>query len=108
MRKIQLIMLVCPAILALGATAAPAGPCNTSKSTEMRDAGSGPTPGNTGKTVGTTANASQHPPTSTMNRAAGSGPTSSEDAQKQMQGQTTAAQQAQGVKTAPGKADNDC
>ena len=42
-----------------------------------------------------------HPPTDTMNRAAGDAATSSQDAQKQMQGQPTAAQQAQGAKPSP-------
>jgi hypothetical protein len=40
----------------------------------------------------------EHPPTSTMNRASGEVAASSQDAQRQMQGQPTAAQQAQGAK----------
>jgi hypothetical protein len=89
------------AIMVLSAGTAQAGPCDTvAKSAQMRDAGSGPTPGNTEQTTTTgSADASQQPPTSTMNRATGGGPASSEDAQKQMQGQPTAAQQAQGAKS---------
>jgi hypothetical protein len=103
------LVLVCATVLALGSATAFAGPCNTTKSTEMRDAGSGPTPGSTGATVGANAGSGQHPPTNAMNQQAGTGPASSEDAQKQMQGQPTAAQQADGVKgPATGKSANDC
>ena len=49
--------------------------------------------------------AKEHPPTSTMNRASGDVAASSQDAQKQMQGQPTAAQEAQGAKPDAGK---DC
>jgi hypothetical protein len=99
MKAKQLILAGC-AILALGIGTAQAGPCDTDgKSTNLRDAGAGPTPGNTGQTTGTgAANTNQHPPTGTMNRATGDIATSSQDAQKQMQGQPTAAQQAQGTK----------
>ena len=102
----QLILAGC-AVLALSVGTAQAGPCDTvGKSAQMRDAGSGPTPGNTGQTTTTgSADASQQPPTSTMNRATGGGPASSEDAQKQMQGQPTAAQQAQGTKPSEQTAD---
>jgi hypothetical protein len=95
-------ILICAAVLGLGSAAAHAGPCSTTKSTEMRDAGSGPTPGNTGTTIGTNSTSGQHPPTSAMNQQAGNTPASSEDAQKQMQGRPTAAQQAEGAKK------NDC
>jgi hypothetical protein len=72
----------------------------TGKSASTQDAGSGPTPGNTGQTTGTATGTSteQHAANSTMNRAAGDVATSSQDAQKQMQAQPTAAQQAQGAK----------
>jgi hypothetical protein len=54
-------------------------------------------PRNTGQTTGVgSANTNQHPPTDTMNRGTGDVSTSSQDEQKQMQGQPTAAQQAQG------------
>jgi hypothetical protein len=49
----------------------------------------------------------EHPPTSTMNRASGDVATSSQDAQKQMQGQPTAAQEAQGAKPDAKMADKD-
>ena len=82
------------AAMVLGVGAAHAGPCSTGK-----DAGSGPTPGSTGQTTGTaSAKTDQHPPTETMNRMAGDKAMSPEDAQRQQQGQPTAAQQAQGVK----------
>jgi len=50
-----------------------------------------------GYPTGTSTN--QHAANSTMNRAAGDVATSSQDAQKQMQAQPTAAQQAQGAKS---------
>ena len=40
----------------------------------------------------------QHPPTNSMNRASGYVAASSQDAQRQMQGQPTAAQQAEGAR----------
>jgi hypothetical protein len=43
-----------------------------------------------------------------MNRATGDVAASSQDAQKQMQGQPTAAQQAEGAKPTGKTADNDC
>ena len=96
------IILVGCAVMALGGGAAQAGPCDmTGKSASSHDAGSGPTPGNTGQTTGTAAGTStnQHAANSTMNRAAGDVATSSQDAQKQMQAQPTGAQQAQGAKS---------
>jgi hypothetical protein len=97
----QIILAGC-AVLALSAATAQAGPCDmTGKSASTHDAGSGPTPGNTGQTTGTAAGTStnQHAANSTMNRAAGDAAASSQDAQKQMQGQPTAAQQAEGAKS---------
>ena len=67
----QIILAGC-AVMALSIGAAQAGPCDmTSKSASTHDAGSGPTPGNTGQTTGTAAgtSANQHAATSTMNRA---------------------------------------
>jgi len=79
------------AVLILSIGAAQAGPCNTDgKAASAKDAGSGPTVGNTGQTEAS-KDVSEHPPTSTMNRAAGDAATPSQDAQKQMQGQPTAA-----------------
>jgi len=43
-----------------------------------------------------------------MNRATGDTAASSQDAQRQMQGQPTAAQQAQGAKTSEKTADQGC
>jgi hypothetical protein len=105
----QSILAGC-AVLALSVGTAQAGPCDTvGKSAQTRDAGSGPTPGNTGQTTTTgSADARLQPPTSTMNRATGGGPASSEDAQKQMQGQPTAAQQAEGAKPSAKMADQGC
>jgi hypothetical protein len=96
----QLILAGC-AVMALSIGSAQAGPCDTTgKSASMHDAGAGPTPGNTGQTTtGTGTSTDQHAANSTMNRAAGDVATSSQDAQKQMQGQPTAAQQAQGAKS---------
>jgi hypothetical protein len=104
----QLILAGC-AVLALSVGTAQAGPCDTVGKPAMRDAGSGPTPGNTGQPATTgSADARQQPPTNTMNRATGGGPASSEDAQKQMQGRPTAAQQAQGAKPSGQMADQGC
>jgi hypothetical protein len=83
----------CVAIFSVGV--AQAGPCNTAD----KDAGSGPTPGHIAQqTTGTGSRADEHPPTSTMNKASGDVATSSQDAQRQMQGQPTAAQEAQGAR----------
>jgi hypothetical protein len=98
----QIILAGC-AVMALSIGAAQAGPCDmTGKSASTHDAGAGPTPGNTGQATtgtGTGASTNQHAANSTMNRAAGDVATSSQDAQKQMQGQPTAAQQADGAKS---------
>src|ERR1700733_9104140 len=97
----QLILAGC-AVMALSVGAAQAGPCNTAgNSANMQDAGAGPTPGNTGQTTGTASGTStnQHAANSTMNRAAGDVATSSQDAQKKMQGPPTAAQKADGAKS---------
>jgi hypothetical protein len=93
MRAVRKILLVSGAILALTASASYAGPCNTAQ----RDAGSGNVPGYTGQTTGT-ATSKEHPPTATMNKAAGNTASSSQDTQRQMQGQPTAAQQAESNK----------
>jgi hypothetical protein len=86
----QLVLAGCAAMV-LNIATAQAGPCNT-VGKSAQDTGAGPTPGNTGQTIGTgSANTGQHPPTEGMNRA------TSQDAQRQMQGQPTVAQQAQGA-----------
>src|SRR5258708_40097640 len=104
----QLALAGCAGIV-LGTATAHAGPCNTGGKS-AQDAGAGPTPGHTGQTIGSTASENaQHPPTSTMNRATGDVAASSQDAQRQMQAQPTAAQRAQGAKSADGQmADKGC
>jgi hypothetical protein len=100
----QIILAGC-AVMVLSISAASAGPCNTGE----KDAGSGPTPGATGQTVTTgSADTKQHPPTETMNRVAGDKAMSSQDAQRQQQGQPTAAQEAQGAKPSAKMADQGC
>ena len=105
----QIILAAC-SIVILGASTAMAGPCDTTgRAANLKDAGSGPASVGTGQTTtGMAADAKEHPPTSTMNRAAGDVATSSQDAQKQMQGEPTAAQQAQGAKPDGRTADKDC
>jgi hypothetical protein len=101
----QLVLAGC-AVIILNSGSALAGPCNTSN----KDAGSGPTPGATGQsvTVGS-AETPAHPPTDTMNKMAGDKAMSSQDAQRQQQGQPTAAQQAQGAQPSEKKmADQGC
>jgi hypothetical protein len=100
----QIILAGCAAmILSIGT--AQAGPCNTGG----KDAGSGPTPGYTGQATTTgSAKTEQHPPTETMNRVAGDKAMSSQDAQRQQQGEPTAAQQAQGVQPSAKMADQGC
>ena len=101
-------VLAACAILALSAGVAVAGPCNTSAGD--KDAGSGPvTVGSAQSHSSSSASdTSQHPPTSTMNRASGETPASSEDAQRQMQSQPTAAQRAEGAKPDAAMADKGC
>ena len=102
--KIKRIAFVVCAATAFSVGAANAGPCNN------KDAGSGPTPGYTGpsQTTGSaSADSPAHPPTDTMNRMAGNKAMSAQDAQRQQQGQPTAAQQAQGAKPTQ-SADKGC
>ncbi|CAN7677923.1 hypothetical protein LJR220_006485 [Bradyrhizobium sp. LjRoot220] len=104
----QLILAGCSiAVLSIGT--AMAGPCDTTgRAANLKDAGSGPASTGTGQTTGMASDAKEHAPTSTMNRAADDVATSSQDAQKQMQGQPTAAQQAQGAKPDEQTADKSC
>jgi hypothetical protein len=100
----QLALAAC-AVMVLSAGGAYAGPCNTGG----KDAGSGPTPGATGQSVTTgSADTKAHPPTDTMNREAGNKAMSAQDAQRQQQGEPTAAQQAQGAKPSAKMADEGC
>jgi hypothetical protein len=104
----RLIIAGC-AIMVVSAGTVQAGPCDTTgRAASAKDAGSGPTPGHTGQTIGANTDASQHPPTDTMNRATGDVAASSQDTQKQMQGQPTAAQQAEGAKPTGRTADSGC
>jgi hypothetical protein len=102
----QLIFAGC-SILVLSAGPALAGPCDTTgRAPNLTDAGSGPASTGSGQTTtGMATDSKDHPPTSTMNKASGDTAASSQDAQRQMQGQPTAAQQAQGAKPDAGK---DC
>jgi hypothetical protein len=100
----QLALAAC-AVMVLSAGSAYAGPCNTGG----KDAGSGPTPGATGQSVTTgSADTKAHPPTDTMNRDAGNKAMSAQDAQRQQQGEPTAAQQAQGAKPSAKMTDEGC
>jgi hypothetical protein len=100
----QLALAACAAMV-LSAGSVYAGPCNTGG----KDAGSGPTPGATGKTITTgSADTKEHPPTDTMDRMAADKAMSSQDAQRQQQGEPTAAQQAQGAKPSAKMADEGC
>ena len=90
------------ALLSLTVGAAQAGPCNTAQ----RDAGSGNVPGYTGQTTGSApTNDKQHPPTASMNKATENTAASSQDTQRQTQGEPTASQQAEGTKTSSGSKD---
>jgi hypothetical protein len=100
----QLILAGC-AVTVLSVGTAHAGPCNTAG----KDAGSGPTPGATGQSITTgSADTKEHPPTKTMNQVAGDKAMSAQDAQRQQQGEPTAAKQAQGAKPSAKMADEGC
>lgn len=105
--KARSVLVTSCAALLLSTGITLAGPCNTAAN---KDAGSGPTPGATAPSttgVAPAARSDQHPPTSTMNKASDNVAASSQDAQRQMQGQPTAAQEAQGAKPGTGT-NNDC
>jgi hypothetical protein len=93
----RLILAGC-SILVLSAGTAWAGPCDTTGRSANKDAGSGPAAQGSSQTTGM-SNDAQHPPTNSMNRASGDVAASSQDAQRQMQGQPTAAQQAEGARS---------
>jgi hypothetical protein len=106
----RLILAGCTTLIFSVGTAM-AGPCDTSgRAANLKDAGSGPASMGSGQTTGMATDSKEHPPTETMNRATGDVATSSQDTQKQMQGQPTDAQQAQGAKPDEKKAaaDEDC
>ena len=102
------IILAGCSIIVFSAGAALGGPCDTGRAANLKDASSGPASVTTGQTTGVGTDVKVHPPTSTMNRATGDVAISSQDAQKQMQGQPTAAQQAEGAKPTGQTADKDC
>jgi hypothetical protein len=99
--KVTAIFLA-SALMIHATSLAQAGPCNTAN----KDAGSGPTPGHTAQTTGTANPRGEHPPTDTMNKASGDVAVSSQDTQRQMQGQPTTSQEAQGARAKV--QDNDC
>ena len=104
----RLILTGC-SVVVLSAGTALAGPCDTTgRTANLKDAGSGPTSQSTSQTVGVGNDSKDHPPTSTMNRTTGDVAASSQDAQKQTQGQPTAAQQGQGANPSVKTTDKDC
>ena len=108
MKTKRLILAGC-SIVVLSIGSATAGPCDTTgRAANLKDAGSGPASMGSGETTGKASDAGQHPPTSSMNRSAADVAASSQDTQKQMQGQPTAAQEAQGAKPDEKTADKDC
>jgi hypothetical protein len=108
MKAKRLILASCSiAVLSVGS--AIAGPCDTGgRAANLKDAGSGPASTGSSQTTTGMASEREHPPTGTMNRAAGDVPASSQDVQRQMQGQPTAAQEAQGARPDSKMADKDC
>jgi hypothetical protein len=107
MKMKQLILAGC-SILTLSSGAALAGPCDTGRAASLKDAGSGPAKMGDSQTTGMAGNTGQHPPTGTMNKSTGDVAASSQDTQRQMQGEPTAAQQADGAKAGSKAADKDC
>ena len=97
--------MTCCFILLLGSASALAGPCD---SRAAKDAGSGPARMSDSQTTGTAGSTGQHAPTNRMNKSTDDVATSSQDSQRQMQGQPTAAQQAEGAKADRKTAGNDC
>ena len=110
--KMKQLMIAGCSILVLSTGAALAGPCDTGRAAGLTDAGSGPAKMGDSQTTGTAGSTGQHPPTDTMNRTTGDVAASSQDTQRQMQGEPTAAQQAEGAKEGAKPdskaADKDC
>jgi len=101
----RLILAGC-SIVVLSVSTAMAGPCDNNRA--AKDAGSGPASVGSGQTTtGMGTDAKEHPPTNRMNQASDDVAASSQDTQRQMQGQPTAAQQAQGAKPDEQAADKD-
>ena len=105
--KMKALILAGCSILILNSSAALAGPCDTGRAASLKDAGSGPAKTGDSQTTGAAGNTGQHPPTGTMNRTTGDVASSSQDTQRQMQGEPTAVQQAEGAKVGS-KTDKDC
>jgi len=107
--KVKQLMIAGCSVLVLSTGAALAGgPCDTSRAANLKDAGSGPAKMGDSQTTGMASNTGQHPPTGAMNQKTGDVAASSQDTQRQMQGEPTAAQQAEGAKADSKTADKDC
>jgi hypothetical protein len=106
--KLKQLMIAGCSILVLSTGAALAGPCDTGRSASLKDAGSGPAKMGDSQTTGMAGSTDQHPPTGAMNRTTGDVAASSQDAQRQMQGEPTAAQRSEGAKADSKTADKDC
>jgi hypothetical protein len=108
--KMKQLMIAGCSILVLSTGAALAGPCDTGRAASLKDAGSGPAKMGDSQTTGMASSTDRHPPTDTMNRSTGDVAASSQDTQRQMQGEPTAAQQAEGAKaeSKTTEADKDC
>ena len=70
MKMKQFILAGC-SVLFLSTGAALAGPCDTSRAADARDAGSGPVKPGDNQTTGMAGNTGQHPPTARMNQSTG-------------------------------------
>ena len=97
--KTKTLILASVALFALGVGSATSGPCATeidglAKTLAAKDAGSGPTPGASGRTPSAANPSSQHPPTAAMSQATQGHATSPGDVRSQTAGQPTAGQQA--------------
>jgi hypothetical protein len=107
--KTKILILAVCTLVGLDAGSAFAGPCdNGGRAANLKDAGSGPASTGSSQTTTGMASEKEHPPTGAMNRATGDAAASSQDVQKQMQGQPTAAQEAQGAKPDAKVAGKDC
>lgn len=96
MTRGSLAFIGCVALFMTGGVAQ-AGPCT------QNDAGSGPTVGANAQTGATGPATHEHPPTAVMNSMLRGKAASSQDAQRQEQGQPTAAEQAMGNTSNPSK-----
>src|ERR1700704_3338707 len=103
----RLILAGCSVVI-LSVGNAMAAPCDNSRAANLKDAGSGPASvGSSQTTTGMATDVKEHPPTNRMNQASDDVATSSQDTQRQMQGQPQAAQQAKGAKPDEQAADKD-